>query len=408
MKKTKESIRSSMDYASMERKRKREAAERKLQEQEVAIKKAIVKNNTKPKITFNAFDPVESTIAKKAPKLLDKEFADKVKEIISLPSCRDIASWDPKGKGTSTQFISLASHWLSKYPTPKFLWSAFWEHDKNILVPFVHRIAKGESFAKMCQNGEFPTPLTKKQCHEFLQSTSDYTFISALRRVQILSHNGNSRLHSAWISNNIGKRLGNKQSEIFWDSVLGWFSKHPMLDLDQLGPLLDYISYRYNQDGNFSMKGRSPLALIRDMNTWHGELSKKKELTGETYTSSGFKHGLYQQKKNLITNIKEEDLGGEENIWRVTEILSSKELHREGNALHHCVYSYSSSILKGYTSIWSLSLDGEKQITIEVMNSSKSIVQARGKYNRSTTSEEFRVIQKWATENSMSVSISMW
>jgi hypothetical protein len=107
-------------------------------------------------------------VERKTPKLLDKEYFEAIGILSRKSKIKPISDWVPKGKGKLTQFISLAEHLWSLYPVPKFLWSVFWEPDANTLYPIVQRIAAGESFAKMCQSGEFPLPLTKKQCHTFL------------------------------------------------------------------------------------------------------------------------------------------------------------------------------------------------------------------------------------------------
>jgi ribosomal protein L28 len=362
----------------------------------------LAKNNRENKYgNLDSWSPFLRVVAKKTPKLLEKEYIDAVNRLEKMPQRRDIKDWKPKGKGKDTQFISLANHILAKYPTPKFLWSVFWEPDAERLVRYVERIAGGESFAKMCKGGEFPLALTKKQCHAFLQSTSDYTFMSALRRVQIHSRGGDQRLHAAWMTRQVGRHLGNKAEEAFWDSVLVWLARNPMLDLNQLGPLIDYISYRRNQDATFSMKGRSVLAMIRGMNEWHHELQTIREFKEHNYNPSGFKPGAYETKKREKGNFVIRR-------WTIAEILTSKQLAAEGKALSHCVYSYSHSIARGNVSIWSLSLNQEKMVTIEVSNSARRIVQARGKHNRQITAEEFRVIQKWAEGSGLEVGLYRW
>ena len=366
----------------------------------VLIQSIIEKNNRQDRFVVED-SPFFKTIERKAPKLLDTSHLNAVTELSKIVQLRDVSDWKPKGKGRDTLFASLAEHLIAKYYTPKFLWSAFWEPDSQKIIPIIERIAKGESFPKMCQSGEFPLPLTKKQCHTFLQSTSDYTFISALRRVQILAYGGTPQLHQAWMSKDIGKRLSTKEEEIFWDSVISWFAKNPMLDLHQLGPLIDYITYRHRADTTFSMKGRSVLAMIRGMEEWHNELQQKKVFRDSYYTPSGFKGNQYAEKIRTRT-------GHITQHWEIKEILSAKELAEEGRAHHHCVYSYSYSISSGNVSIWSLMLDGERAITIEVRNASMSIVQARGLYNRAVTSAELRIIQKWAQENNLRLSLGSW
>jgi hypothetical protein len=203
------------------------------------------------------------------------------------------------------------------------------------------------------------------------------------------------------MARDVGRTLKTKDEEVFWDSVLAWFAKNPMLDMNQLGPLIDYISYRRNNDADFSMKGRSALAMLRGLNEWHHELRMVRDFKEHNYTPSGFKTGVYETKKRINKSFVIQR-------WTIEEILTSKDLAAEGRAHKHCVYSYSSSIARGTISIWSMSLNKERMITIEVQNQSGMILQARGSHNRQMTAEEFRVLQKWANDNRLEIRLGFW
>ncbi|HEU4537313.1 MAG TPA: PcfJ domain-containing protein, partial [Polyangiaceae bacterium] len=94
--------------------------------------------------------------------------------------------------------------------------------------------------------------------------------------------------------------------------------------------------------------------------------------------------------------------------WRVSEILSSRALAEEGRALSHCVYSYASSVERGHASIWSLSLDGPKVLTIEVRNQARQIVQVRGKFNRAATARELAIVAQWAGATGLQLDLGRW
>lgn len=352
------------------------------------------------------------TIESKAPKLLTKEYLTAVQLVSGLKHHRPIEDWEPRGKGRTTIFNSLCNHLLAKFPTPQFLWSAFWEPDVLhalgvrtsgvTIIKAVSGIAQGDSFSKMCKSGDFPVTFTNKQCHEFLQSSSDSTFMVALRRIQIQTHGGDIRLLRVLMGRDNGKNLSSIVEETFLDSVIAWFSKNPMLDLAQFNPLMDYIWYRWREDKTFSMKGRSPIALMHAMHEWHDDLAKRQIIHGKEYKPSGLKAGHWEFDHR----------DGAGNFVRVhysiTERLNSKELHAEGKALRHCVLSYSSSIEQGYCSIWSMRFNDDRLITIEVRRESRAIVQARGHCNRAASAEEFRIMQRWAQDNSLNISLGRW
>jgi hypothetical protein len=380
------------------------------------VQEAIAKNNKhKSLLDYVGEEPTEFWLAieKKSPKILDKEYLHAVRIVNTLEHQRSITDWEPRGKGKTTIFNSLCDHLLAKFPTPQFIWSAFWEQDVahslgvrdtgKIIIQTVVGIARGDSFAKMCKSGEFPITFTNKQCHQFLNSTSDSSFMSALRRVQIQTHGGDRRLLTALMARDAGKKLASTRDETFLDSVIHWFAKNPMMDMQQFGPLCDYIWFRYGAGaaGNdFSMKGRSVLAMMRGMEEWHADLAKRKAVVGKEYKPSGIKAGHYEFKHrtaegNFVTLTCD-----------INEILTSKLLHAEGSALKHCVLSYSWSIEQGNCSIWSMTFNGDRAVTIEVRG--RQISQVRGMRNRQSTSEEFKIIQKWAQENQLSISLSRW
>jgi hypothetical protein len=197
-----------------------------------------------------------------------------------------------------------------------------------------------------------------------------------------------------------GRRLASIEDETFLDTVIAWFSKNSMLDLEQFGPLMDFIWHKRFEDRKFSMKGRSVMAMIRAMEDWHQDLAKRKITQGKEYKSSGLKPGHYE------FNHRESSGNYALYCYDIIEILNSKELHAEGKAHKHCVLSYSGSIEQGYCSIWSMKLNGERAITIEVR--SKNIVQARGSCNRQASTEEFRILQRWANENGIGIQLSRW
>lgn len=397
------------------------------------VEAALASDNQK-KSKLNAFNlntdsEFWQAIESKAPKLLTNEYVNQLRLLHKAHHHRPIADWEPRGKGKTTIFNSLCEHLLAKFPTPQFLWSAFWEHDVDALgrlsadlssdiphaigfgtrstsgwhiIQAVIKISRGDSFAKMSKSGEFPVTLTNKQCHQFLQSSADSSFMSALRRIQIQTHGGGRRLLKVLMARDEGRKLGSIAEEIFLDSVIAWFSKNPMLDLAQFNPLMDFIWHRWREDKNFSMKGRSAIALMRALQEWHDDLAKRQITHGKEYKPSGLKNGHWE------FNNRDGSGNYVRVIYDITEILNSKELHAEGKAQRHCVLSYSYSIEQGHCSIWSMKVNGERLITIEVRTHSRTIVQARGKLNRKATNEEYKIIQRWANENGLCIQVASW
>jgi hypothetical protein len=73
--------------------------------------------------------------------------------------------------------------------------------------------------------------------------------------------------------------------------------------------------------------------------------------------------------------------------------------------MRHCVAIYAESIASGGCSIWSLRRDGNRALTIEVDNKRRRIVQAKGKCNRRPEDWELRIVERWARENAMKMTL---
>lgn len=347
-------------------------------------------------------------IYKKSPRVINQtnESNASIYSIFKLESIRSIDTWVPVGKGYNTQIKSLAKHLFAKYPVPDFIWSVILAKPGEIedyelnglslidsLKKGIVKFASGESFYKIIK--EF-FPLNKKQCHELLKTPSSYYFLDGVRRMQVKTHGGSEQLFIAWCDTRPGRNYNSYEIEVFWDSVIAFLAKNPMLDLNQVNPLIDYIDYKRDDDNKFSMKGRTIAALIRDMNEWHNDINAIKNVDIKNYKPSGFHSKAY--------NFKYKDHGKYlYKKWKIEEILTSKRLLSEGQHLHHCVFSYERSIISHGISIWSLTQNEERKITIEVHNSFNKIGQTLGNYNRPATIEEFKIINKWAQANKLTM-----
>lgn len=358
-------------------------------------------------------------IAKKAPRLLQGDYIEALEGLSLYGSSfvRKPSDWKPVGKGRDSLFRSLCEHLLMQYRMPPFLWSCFFHsgRTRSILSSVAVSLAGGESLNKLVKQKTLPVPLTKAMAHSFLaETTSGMGMMEGLRRTQIKALGGDSRLLRAWMKTNQGREILTAEQEAFWTTVLQWFAANPMLDTNQIGPMVDYIQFRRNEDISFSMKGRAPLALMRSMQEWHANLQANRATGGGSlydlravYSPSGFKAGVFDM--SYRPNPPHGALV--ENKWFVDEILSAKALSEEGKKMHHCVLSYSPYISRGDTSIWTVvhqtTFQAEKVLTLEVRNANRSIVQIRGVCNRQALPSEMDIVQKWAALNSMAVT-SRW
>ncbi len=380
----------------------------------VLIERALAKM-AQPDRESTRISSLIEVVVKKAPRLTDEGgYITALSNLALYESSflRKPSEWKPVGKGRESLFRSLCEHLLMRYRMPPFLWSCFF-HDgqtRGILSNVAVALAYGESLNKLVKLGTLPVPLTKAMTHSFLtETTSSMGMLEGIRRAQIKSLGGDGRLLRAWVVTEPGGRLQTPQLEMFWATVIQWFTANPMLDSNQIGPLTDYIRFKRNEDINFSMKGRAPLALMRSMQEWHDALQANRATGGgslydlrEVYNPSGFKAGVFD-----LSTPATPTKPYVENKWFVDEILTARALSEEGKKMHHCVLSYSPYISRGETSIWAVchqtAFAAEKVLTLEVRNASRSIVQVRGVCNRLPFANELNVVQAWASQNAMSV-----
>ena len=138
---------------------------------------------------------------------------------------------------------------------------------------------------------KLPIPLTKRMAHEFLLAPDDYRLHEALRWGQVRGMGVDERLTRALVGSRLGTGFFGAEQEAFWGTVINFFVLHPMIDPHQVGPIIDYLHNQkfvpagvVNVNGTFvnagppqpglSMKGRTPEALLAQVQSWHRRLAR--------------------------------------------------------------------------------------------------------------------------------------
>ncbi len=335
-------------------------------------------------------------------RLVDKRYVKGLWFLTLIPWVESLESWQPHSKSIESQFKSLVNHLVVKYKMADFMYSVFHltlQKESDNFIQLFAEVAQGQSLYKSIKK-HLPVVMTKKMTHVFFTSDRGFSVFYAMRYAQLAVLGADSKLIRAITATDLGR--GFMADEEFWLSVMQWFCNQQPLEVTGVGPLIDYIRHCKHNEVSFSIKGRSVKAMLRGMYEWHKELEMHRKLYGVSYKACGIKSGSYQTRQNVR--------GGNYVVvtWSIEEILNSKQLVAEGRNLSHCVASYSNQIEIECTSIWSLKRDGVGTITIEVRNGIKTIVQARGKYNRLVTEKEKGVIKKWAAANSLDTTVVYW
>lgn len=336
---------------------------------------------------------------------------------------RPFDTWVSKSHNVHKQFSSFIRHLIAKYDVPLFMDTAWtsvnisisrshakstFQHPDNKYQDWFIHIASGKNI-RTAKN--LPFPLTKKEAHYFLQAPDDCSINEAFSYGRLLAMGGNDRLFKAFRPTFIVTRITNEK---FPQSVMKFFIDNPMLDLAHVGSICDYIHNQkyieqrvFTGEGqvemarapqpNFSMTGRTPEALLNQVERWHRQLGKETKGRDLKWPHCNISDFELQYGSNEKHNTR---------FWKIKEVLNSKELIVLGRALRNCVASYSHSCQRGVCSIWAMSYEAYEKnefvLAIEVIRT-KQITQIRGKNNRFATPQEMSIINEWAIKEGLSV-----
>jgi hypothetical protein len=164
----------------------------------------------------------------------------------------------------------------------------------------------------------------------------------------------------------------------------------------------------------FSFKGRTLRSVIRLMNEWHisliNEVGENNDFENINIPSF-LRHLYYQICKWEGMGIETYKHKTDGCIWTVYELRNSLSLYHEGKTMKNCVASYVRRCTIGGCSIFNVSCEYKKDhiiesvATLEVNTLTKTLVQAKGKYNAKVTDETMNLITQWAKANKITIDL---
>lgn len=307
--------------------------------------------------------------------------------------------WRPKAGKPEVQFAGLAGYLLPPAEAKQFQQEVMEARPTRQFATWFAHLDRGAN-----NHPDSPRALymTRKIAVQLVVAPERYDYIRALRWGQVFGMGGDARLARAIDFARLSWQLWEPPDEEWWAGVILWLVQNPALDRSQVVPIIDFVhAHRYGDpaydrppDPTFTMKGRTPLAVLRLMEEWHTELASMKNYQHTEFHPSGFVPGRY-----------EEESSGEPKVWTVDEILDSTALVEEGRRQRHCVATYLERITKGKCSIWSMKVRRgdlvQRAVTIQVNSGTRRITQARGRSNRSLRTDEKKILRQWAQENGL-------
>ena len=321
---------------------------------------------------------------------------------------RSVEGWQVKKHNRDRQFSELARHLLAAYEVPLFMDCAWFNGNETHQNWFKH-IGIGQNIRTA---PDIPIPLTKKMAHHLLKAPKHYTIEEALRWSQVHALGGDRYLADALRETRLTRNFSNDD---FWLNVIRFFIANPMLDVSHVNPIVDYIwDQKYENrrvfvergvareiepaQPNFSMRGRTPETLLRQVEEWHRQLGRESKGRELEWTRSQIGEFHFMEGSEQLRNMK---------FWSIRELLSSDELIDEGRTLQHCVRTYARSCHTGQSSIWTMEIEDEngrrKILTIELSPRQKLIRQVRGKRNRLATPKEKDLLERWSAQEGLRI-----
>jgi hypothetical protein len=283
---------------------------------------------------------------------------------------------------------------------------------------WVNDITGGGSFYKANKNH-----FTRAEAHYFLNAGMTYTGASSL-------------LRQLFFARCKARKMERKQcgvvSGVFADKFPKDFN-HPLViqfldligrteayrfDSGGLGDICDFITAKISEgraaqeeEKPFTLSGRTIYSVIALVNEWHAELQREQEVRDAlNIVRHEIRRGEDTEKRLVISRWNGMGIAPfvyqtDDSIWTVSELLTSQVLLAEGRKMKNCVASYASRCATGATALFTVTRayqalqTTESMATLEVRRLDRTLVQAKGKYNRPVSPGTMNVIRRWIQLN---------
>ena len=310
--------------------------------------------------------------------------------------------WKPTSHNQRRCLASLVRHVFARYEVAPCLEGSWFVDDddaKRHRGWYLH-VAQGYNL----RTADLPIPYTKRMAHWFATVPGDYSVHEALRYGQVVGLGGDAALARACCGTLLGRTF---EHDDFWLTVIQFCIRHRIREIGEVTAIVDFVNeHRFAQQTyidergrerrlpplqpQLSMRGRSPTALRRQIEAWHGRLGRGSARDERRWPASGI--AGYRGFE------RDDGEAGGSSVWMVRELCSAAELRREGGAMSNCVASYVGSCVRGETRIFSMTMQRGDRVqhvlTIEVR--SGAVVQALGRANSPPSIKARQVMRRWA------------
>lgn len=284
---------------------------------------------------------------------------------------------------------ALARHLVGRYPTPRFLASAWFGgggvREREHRHWYIEH-SRGRRFRDL----RLPIAMTRRIEHAFLHSPDHLEVDRALRRAEVIGLGGSPALADTVAATRLGRQFDHAPR---WREVIAWLAaRTDEVDLAWVEPIIDHIH-----------AAATPLLLARRS---FEAVRREVEADNLAAPPQALRRNLKTWPRSPWSEATFELHGAQ---WRLLELTSNAQLILEGRALRHCVATYTSRCVRGTSRIWSLrklACEGPEisVLTIEVEPKSGTVVQVRGRNNRRATGAPLALLRQWIERERLRVS----
>ncbi|PAY06408.1 hypothetical protein CK489_26330 [Bradyrhizobium sp. UFLA03-84] len=327
---------------------------------------------------------------------------------------RDADAWKPQLKTRDAARLRLAAarHLFARFPVAEHLeqiWidtAGLGDGEIALRKRWYVAAAGGGSLYKAGADAW----LSRKEVHAFLNPLGSLAFDEAIWQAIARSYTDDQgvalRIARSGIARTPRAQLG------FWREVARFFCVHPAT-VEEMSDLRDYLAACYRRNRKFSLKGRTPISLGRQMHAWHRELAANARIEAARRRAAAAQNRAHGVSATLDPSgdswpgISLADwswspsckVHGRREEYVVVQLRTAVDLVTETQTMRHCVASYAAKCIAGHASIWSLRRRAaghtERLLTIEVDRHQRA-VQVRGFANRAPLTEERKILERWA------------
>ncbi|GLS23511.1 hypothetical protein GCM10007874_65320 [Labrys miyagiensis] len=342
---------------------------------------------------------------------------------------RDPGDWHPQLKTRDLARLRLAAarHLFARYPVPAPLERIWQEEGTGLTTAEIAErkrwyiaVAQGGSLYKAYASNW----LSRKEVHLFLNPPGDLSFNEALWQAVARSYTDDVGLALRIARSKIARMLRNAFA--FWREVARFFCVHPA-PLEEIDDLCDFLAARHGEDPAYSLKGRTPVSLRRQMHAWHRELAEIRRVEAimrrqaEQVRLAQRRARGFAPAPRLVDASQWDGVRLQDWFWQlpakearfkkeevmVVQLRTAADLVAESGAMRHCVSSYAFKCAAGNASIWSLrrrKAQGglERMLTIELDGQNRA-VQIRGFANRLAMPGERELLARWAKARNLTM-----